>query len=32
MWKGMGKSEKVSIALLGFCIAALVTILFLRIY
>jgi hypothetical protein len=32
LWKGVGKGEKVSIVLLAFCIVALVTVLFLRIY
>jgi hypothetical protein len=30
MWKGVKKSEKLSIAILGFCIVALVTIIVLR--
>jgi hypothetical protein len=30
MWKGVGKSEKLSIVLLAFCILTLVTILFFR--
>jgi hypothetical protein len=32
IWKGVGKGEKVSIVLLGFCIVTLVAVLFLRIY
>ena len=32
VWKGVGKSEKLSIALLAFCIVTLVTILFLRLF
>jgi len=32
MWKGVGKSEKLSIFLLAFCIVTLVTILSLRIF
>ena len=32
MWKGVGKSEKLSIVLLAFCIVSLVTILFLRLF
>ena len=32
MWNGVGKSEKLSIVLLAFCILSLVTILFLRLF
>ena len=32
LWKGVGKSEKLSIVLLAFCIVTLVTILFLRLF
>jgi len=32
LWNGVGKGEKLSIVLLGFCIVTLVTILFLKLF